>query len=128
MIDEGSGSLDVKGRFGLSTVVALNVFFTGVAFGTIADGRSLPDYMSIPQTALMAPELLLTTIKAVTDPEGRAGWIGLAAWSGALTVHGVTSLILRGVAHEKAHSKAGLLPFIVTAEGPIPGVTVAGSL
>ena len=128
LIDD-TGSPDVKGRFGLSTVLALNLFFSGVAVGTLADGRPLPEYMSIPQTALMAPELLLTTIKAVTDPDGRAEWIGLAAWSGALAIHGATSLIVRGIAHEKkAGSKTAMLPFIVTAEGPIPGLTVAGSL
>jgi hypothetical protein len=125
----GSGtSIDVKARFGLSSVLAMNTYFSGVAIATMADGRPLPDYMSIPQTALMAPEFLLTTIKAVTDPEGRAEWIGLASWSGLLTLHGTTSLILRGIAFEKAQSASAFLPFATTTEGPIPGLTFVGAL
>lgn len=125
----GSGpSIDVKARFGLSSVLAMNTYFSGVAIATLADGRPLPDYMSIPQTALMAPEFLLTTIKAVTDPEGRAEWIGLATWSGLLTLHGTTSLILRGIAFDKAHTTSAFLPFATTTEGPIPGLTFVGAL
>ena len=77
----------------------------------------------------MAPECVLTTIKAVTDPEGRERWVPMAVWSGALTVHGLVSLIVRGLAFERRDeldSSALVVPVIDTPEGPVPGVTLGG--
>jgi hypothetical protein len=118
-------SVDVRGRFGLSTVLGLNVYFTSVAAATLGSGRASPDYMSIPQLALMAPECLLTTIKAVTDPDARSAWIGLAAWSGVLSVHATVSLIARGIEFErKAAGEVSVLPFAPAPEGIAPGVSI----
>jgi hypothetical protein len=118
-------SVDVPGRFGLSTVLGLNVYFTSVAAATLGSGRASPDYMSIPQLALMAPECLLTTIKAATDPDARGAWIGLAAWSGLLSVHATVSLIARGIEFErKASGDVSVLPFAPAPEGIAPGVSI----
>ena len=123
-------SVDVKGRFGLSSVLAMNMYFTAINVATLADGRASPDYLSIPQVTLMAPECVLTTIKAVTDPDGRDRWVPMAVWSGALTAHGLVSLVVRGIAFEKEHdaNRALVVPMIDTPEGPVPGVTIGGLL
>ncbi len=124
-------SVDVKGRFGLSAVLTMNMYFTAINMATLVDSRSSPDYFSSPQVTLMAPECLLTTIKAVTDPDGRDRWVPMAVWSGALTAHGLVSLIVRGLAFEKEHSSsmsALIVPMIDTPEGPVPGVTLGGLL
>jgi hypothetical protein len=118
-------SVEVRGRFGLSMVLGINTYFTSVAMATLASGRASPDYMSIPQLALMAPECLLTTIKAATDPDARGAWIGLAAWSGLLSVHATVSLIARGIEFErKASGNVSVLPFAPAPEGIAPGVTI----
>jgi hypothetical protein len=118
-------SVDVRGRFGLSMVLGMNVYFTSVAAATLGSGRASPDYMSIPQLALMAPECLLTTIKAATDPDARGAWIGLAAWSGLLSVHATVSLIARGIEFErKAAGNVSVLPFAPAPEGLAPGVSI----
>lgn len=121
-------SVDVKGRFGLSSVLAMNMYFSALDIATLADGRSSPDYFSIPEVTLMGSECILTTWKAVTDPEGRDRWIPMSIWSGVLTMHGVASLVLRGLEFEKEHetNSALLVPMIGTPEGPQPGVTMGG--
>ncbi len=121
-------SVDVKGRFGLSSVLAMNMYFTAINVATLADGRSSPDYFSIPQLTLMAPECILTTIKAVTDPEARDRWVPMAVWSGVLSGHALVSLVMRGIEFEKKHdvNSALVVPVIDTPEGPVPGVTIGG--
>lgn len=125
-----STTVDAKGRFGLSSVLAMNMYFTALNIATLADGRASPDYFSIPEVTLMAPECVLTTWKAVTDPAGRDRWVPLAVWSGALTLHGFASLVVRGLEFERSSSGSYALPLptpmIGTPEGPVPGMTMSG--
>lgn len=91
----GDESLDA--RMGLSFVAATNLAFTSTAIGSFADDGHSPYYLSIPQTALMAPQSVLTAIQAARDESGRPGWIALSAWSGVLAIHGVVSLVTRAM-------------------------------
>lgn len=91
------GETKVDARFGVSWLAGANLAFTATAVGALADGRYAPFYQSIPQTAIMAPQAVLTSIQAARDESGRPGWIALAAWSGVLTIHGVVSMVGRGV-------------------------------
>ncbi|NUP10496.1 MAG: hypothetical protein HOW73_30980 [Polyangiaceae bacterium] len=92
------GDESLNARMGLSVVAATNLAFTATAIGSLTDRPyTEPYYISIPQIAFMAPECVLAGIQAARDPDGRAGWAVLSAWSGVLAVHGVYSLVTRGV-------------------------------
>lgn len=93
---EPSGS-DLRTRFGLSFVAGTNLAFSTLAVGAHFDERATPFYISVPQLALMAPECVLTAIKAAEDSDHRAAWSGLAVWSGVLTAHAAINLVARGL-------------------------------
>lgn len=107
-------------RMLLSLVGATNLAFTSAAIGVSARKRFLPWFLSIPQLTLMAPEAVLTAIKAGTDEHGRAGWITLSVWSGLLAVHGVASMIGKASDADQPSVPPDAVPTPVVPTGPDP--------
>jgi hypothetical protein len=91
------GETDLRARLGLSFVASTNLAFTTLGIGAHFDERPASFYVAIPELALMAPECVLTAIKAADDPDNKAAWATLSVWSGLLTAHAAINLIARGV-------------------------------
>ncbi len=107
-------------RMLLSLVGATNLAFTSATIGVSARKRFLPWFLSIPQLTLMAPEAVLTAIKAGTDEHGRAGWITLSVWSGLLAAHGVASMIGKAADADQPPSPPEAAPTPTAPLGPDP--------
>ncbi len=104
-------------RLGASFLGATNLAFTSVGIGALGDERYLPFYASVPQVAIMAPESVLTAVKAANESGERPGWIALSVWSGLLTVHGVINLVGRATSGDPYDRYNSPMP---TPEPPPP--------
>jgi hypothetical protein len=77
----------------VSSAIGANATLTLNALAAAADGELVGRPMGIAQVILTAPSLAGGTYGAIRNPERRAEWIALSAWSGALFLHGVASAI-----------------------------------
>lgn len=104
------GVVSPDARWGVSWMAGTNAAFTAAAIGAAADERFSPLWISIPEVGLMGAEAAFATVRAVQDEDRRGGWIALAAWSGALTVHGVASIVAEAVGLNQKTPPHGILP------------------
>jgi hypothetical protein len=90
----GDKSIDVGPRFGVSWLIGTNLTLTsGLAASLWSERHYAKPWLSIPTIALAGAELAGTAFAATKDATHRGEWIGLAAWSGTMTTHGIISLI-----------------------------------
>jgi hypothetical protein len=90
----GSQTIDVRTRFGVSWLIGTNLTLTsGLAGSLWSEHHYAKPWLSIPTIALAGAELAGTSFAATKDTTHRGEWIGLAAWSGTMTTHGLISLI-----------------------------------
>jgi hypothetical protein len=127
--------------FGASWAIGANLAFTSGALGAAFDDR-------LPGAPFGVVEMLGTTptiavgISRLVDPKGtdKGAWAALTAWSGALFVHGVASLVtgLQDKGEEEQQSEQGddkprdgarfyLAPTIVSdGVARVPGIVAGG--
>ena len=79
--------------FGASPLIGTNVALTSFAIGRAAFGHLGGRPFGVLETVLTAPQVALGGVQASRDAANRPGWIALSAWSGALLVHGIASII-----------------------------------
>lgn len=87
-------------RYSVSWLIGADLpLTTGAISSLFTDEHYAKPWLSISEIALCSPQVALGVYQGIHDPTNRAGWIGIAAWSGTLAVHGVVSLAL-SIAHK----------------------------
>lgn len=129
-------------RFGVSFMVGANFVLSAGAITSafVADHVAAP-WLSIPEIAIGAAQAVPSFVQAARDPDHRAAWIGLGAWSTAILAHGTVSAVVAANAPppdskdeqtEKPKTASSVRPVIaptVFFEGKrsLPGVVVVGA-
>lgn len=91
----GSQSVKSGPRYGVSWLIGTNLPLTTGAISSIANDLHVSrPWLAIPEMALTAPQVVAGVYQGVHDKNNRPGWIAIAAWSGALFVHGTVSLVV----------------------------------
>lgn len=82
-------------RYGVSWLIGADLPLSTAALASFfnENGYGRP-WLSVSELIICTPQVVLGTYEAVHEPGSRAGWVSIAAWSGALAVHGTVSLIL----------------------------------
>ncbi len=80
-------------RLGVSFMVGANFVLTAGAITTafVGDHVATP-WLAIPEIAIGSAQAVPSFVQAARDPDFRAAWIGLGAWSTAIAVHGAVSV------------------------------------
>lgn len=78
---------------GVSPAIGANTTFTTVALVSAIQGKLPTPALGVAQMVLTLPQTIAGTYQAVTHERERDLWIGLAAWSGALFLHGTAAVI-----------------------------------
>jgi hypothetical protein len=87
-------SVEVDARFGVSWMIGANLTFsTGAVASAFSDCRCTKPWFAVPTVLAGTGETIGSIYQAVNDEPHRNAWIGMAAWSGVLTLHGAGSLI-----------------------------------
>ncbi len=95
----GDKSVDVRSRYGVSWLLGANdTLTTGMITSFFSKEHYARLWLSIPELAVGGAECAGTVVAAIHDPAHRGEWIGLAAWSGLLALHGGASLIAKAAA------------------------------
>lgn len=95
---------------GTSIAVGADIALTTNVLLSTASGHLSGRPVGITNMVFTAPQVAVASYLAATTPaSGRAGWIALSAWSGALFVHGLVSAIHGHVGSDSEPS-----------EGPLP--------
>ncbi len=82
-------------RYSVSWLVGADLPLTTAAFSSFfSEEHYARPWLSISEIALCSPQVALGVYQGIHDPANRSGWIGIAAWSGTLAVHGAVSLVL----------------------------------
>ena len=97
-----SNTVDPGMLAGGSVVIGVNAPFTSTILSQAVQGRLSPPGMAIAQMVTPLPQTVVTAYEIAHDPENRAGWIALTAWSGAIMLHGGLSLLLHENRKEEA--------------------------
>jgi hypothetical protein len=100
----GSRAVDVGDRLGVSWMIAANLTLTSTAVASTISperGHVTALEVAIPELVIAIPETVGSAYALSQDDRGRAGWIALTAWSGALVVHGTVAVILGALAPDE---------------------------
>lgn len=87
---------DADAMAGISVIVGTNVALTMSAIGRATQRRVHSRGIGIFTTALATPGTVVGIYESTFSRPQQPAWIGLTAWSGALFVHGVVSMIVDG--------------------------------
>lgn len=128
-------------RFGVSFMIGANFVLTTGAITTAFVGHHVASpWLAIPEIAIGSAQAVPSFVQAARDPDHRAAWIGLGAWSTAIVAHGAVSAVISAndrtsdddVARPDGKKKEAGLPFVVAptvyTEGAtsMPGAVVVG--
>lgn len=130
-------------RFGVSFMIGANfVLTTGAITSAFVGNHAASPWLSIPEIAVGAAQAVPSFVQAARDPDHRAAWIGLGAWSTAIVAHGAVSAVVSANTRTsdeavsrvdpKKKEQAGL-PFVVAptvyteGKASMPGAVLVGA-
>lgn len=96
-------SVDVASRFGVSFMIGANFALTaGAVTSAFVHDHVASPYLAIPEIVIGSVQAVPSFVQAARDPDHRAAWLGLGAWSTVLAIHGAVSAGVWSTATEPA--------------------------